>query len=145
MPRRARPRPPARPVHLIDTNIILRFLMGDDPERAGRARILMERVEQGTESIIVTEEVLTETVWTLESFYKVPRAEIADRLMALLSIDGVQALQREALSHALQLFAATGADFVDCLLAARANQRNIPVYTFDETDFKKLPAVWELP
>jgi predicted nucleic-acid-binding protein len=130
---------------LLDTNVILRFLIGDDPPLARRATALMERVEQGTEAVIITEEVLTETTWTLESFYEVPRVEIAQRLTALLNLSGVQVSARETLFQALQFFAGGRADFVDCLLAARGHQRNVAVYTFDETDFKKLPVLWEKP
>lgn len=63
MPRRAKARPQRRPLHLVDTNIILRFLIGDDPPRAARAKALMEKVESGSESVGITDEVLTEIVW----------------------------------------------------------------------------------
>jgi predicted nucleic-acid-binding protein len=120
-------------------------LIGDAPDHAARATALMKRVEKGKHRVIVTDEVLTETVWTLESFYKVPPDEIAERLIALLALRGLQVSSRAIFTHALQLFASTGTDFVDCLLAARGSQQNIPVYTFDETDFRKLPVSWESP
>jgi predicted nucleic acid-binding protein len=78
-------RRPAIPVHLIDTNVILRYLMGDDPPRAARAAALMERLEYGEEAVELPDEVLTETVWTLESFYGVPHGETAEKLTALLT------------------------------------------------------------
>jgi predicted nucleic-acid-binding protein len=130
---------------LLDTNVILRYLIGDNAAMAARALAVIERAEQGTEAVIITEEVLTESVWTLESFYKVPRTEIAERLTAFLSIEGVRASASEIFSQALQYYSASRADFVDCLLAARGKLDDIPIYTFDETDFKKLPVVWESP
>jgi predicted nucleic-acid-binding protein len=145
VPRRKKSKTPPAPVHLLDTNVILRYLIGDNPPLAARALALMERAEQGKESVIISEEVLTETVWTLESFYKVPRTEIAERLTALLSVDGVQAFSAEILARALQLYSTTRADFVDCMLAARGQDGDIPVYTFDETDFKKLSVTWQSP
>jgi predicted nucleic-acid-binding protein len=105
----------------------------------------MQRVEESKEIVIITDEVVTETVWTLESFYNVPRQEIAERLAALVCLGGVQVSSRDILTHALQLFASTSVDFVDCLLAARGSQRNISVYTVDETDFRKLPVAWKQP
>ena len=69
MPRRKKAEPrPAVPEHLADTNILLRFLIGDDPPKAARATALMGRVERAEEVLEITDEVLTETVWTLESF-----------------------------------------------------------------------------
>src|SRR6266436_3878109 len=119
MPRRGKAKASPVPLHLLDTNVILRYLIGDDPPRASRATALMERVEQGQEAVFISEEVLTETVWTLESFYKVPRAEIAERLTALLSVDGVQVFSKVIFSQALQFYSSGRADFVDCLLASR--------------------------
>ncbi len=146
MPRRkkAEVRPPVSR-HLIDTNVILRFLIGDDPPKAAAASGLMGRVERGEELVEVQDVVLTETVWTLESFYEIPRNEIAEHLAALLSFAGVRVASRELLLQALQDYAGSNADFVDCLLAARSKHRGIAVYTFDKTDFKKLRADWEEP
>jgi predicted nucleic-acid-binding protein len=132
-------------IHLLDTNVILRFLIGDDPTKAARATGLMKRVERGQEIVDIPEEVLTETVWTLESFYKVPRAETARHLAGLLSFSGVRTHSRGVLIQALQGYASSNADFVDCMLAARSQHRKVPVYTFDQTDFKTLEADWEMP
>jgi len=145
VPRRKKSKPSPLPTHLLDTNVILRYLIGDDVSLSARALGMMERVELGTEVVIITEEVLTESVWTLESFYQVPRTEIAERLTALLSIAGVQTSSSAVYLQALQFYSAGTADFVDCLLAARGKLGDIPIYTFDQTDFKKLPVSWDRP
>ena len=132
-------------LRLIDTNVILRYLVGDDPSKAAPAAALMERVEKAEESVEISDEVITEVVWTLESYYAVPRQEIAQHLAGVINFTGVRVSSRKTLVRALQSFAATNADFVDCLLAARGSLRKITVYTFDETDFKKLGCDWERP
>lgn len=119
--------------------------MGDDLEKSARTVSLMERVELGREIVEIPEAVVTETVWTLESFYRVPRIEIAQNLAALLSLVGVRVQWRETLLMALQFYASSRADFVDCILAASSKHKDISVYTFDETDFKKLDVRWEKP
>ncbi len=144
MPRRRKGESRAAvPLHLPDTNVILRFLIGDDEPKAARATALMERVERGEEWIELADEVVTETVWTLESFYKVPRAETAQKLAGLVSLPGIRVASRDVVLQALHLYASSGADFVDCLLAARSRERGFPVYAFDETDFKRLNVSWE--
>jgi predicted nucleic-acid-binding protein len=146
VPRRKKAKsPPSTALHLIDTNVILRFLIGDDPAKAARATALLERVEHGAESVVLPDEVLTETVWTLQSFYKVPRAETAQKLSALLNFAGVRTGDQDILLQALNLYASSNADIVDCLLAARSGESGILVYTFDETDFKRLGVNWETP
>src|SRR5213593_3476706 len=60
---------PRRPkAHLIDTNVILRYLIGDIPVQAAKSAALMERLEAGTERAEILESVVAEAVWTLESF-----------------------------------------------------------------------------
>jgi len=145
VPRRGKGDSKSATVHLLDTNVIIRFLIGDDPPKAARAIRLMERVERGLEIIEITEGVLTEAVWTLDRYYKVPRDKITQRLIAVLSFRGVRMISRDMGILALQHFADTHADFVDCLLTAESKIRNIPIYAFDETDFPKLGADWNQP
>jgi predicted nucleic acid-binding protein len=137
---------PRRPkVHLVDTNVVIRFLIGDAPDQAAKATALMRRLESGGEVAELTEAVVAETVWTLESFYEVPRAEIAEKLGTILGFRGVRAWKKPILLAALARFGSTSVDFVDCLLAAHADRRGLPVYSFDATDFRRLGVAWEAP
>jgi predicted nucleic acid-binding protein len=137
--------PPRAKAHLIDTNVILRYLIGDLPVQASKSAALMERLEAGTERAEILESVVAEAVWTLESFYKVSRPEIAERLAAVLNFRGVLALKKGVLVSALARFGSTSADFVDCLLAAQAQQKDLTVYSFDAKDFRRLGVAWEAP
>lgn len=81
----------------------------------------------------------------MESFYKVSRPEIAERLAAILRFPGVLAAKKRVLMNALARFGSTSVDFVDCLLAAQAQQKNRTVYSFDAKDFRRLGVAWEAP
>lgn len=105
----------------------------------------MERLEAGAERAEILESVVAEAVWTLESFYKVSRPEIAERLAAILNFRGVLAAKKRVLISALARFGSTSVDFVDCLLAAQAQQRNLTMYSFDAKDFRRLGVPWEAP
>ena len=131
--------------HLIDANVVLRYLLDDDPEMSARAAALIQRVEQGKEVVEITEVVLMEIVWTLTTFYQVPRKETSDKLTAFLSVPGVRAASRRICVRALRDFGDGAVDFVDCLLAARSRARSLPVYSFDEADFRKLQCDWRIP
>jgi predicted nucleic acid-binding protein len=137
--------PPRAKAHLIDTNVILGYLIGDLPAQASQSAALMERLEAGTERAEILESVVAEAVWTLESFYKVSRPEIAERLAAVLNFRGVLAVKKGVLVTALARFGSTSADFVDCLLAAQAQQKDLTVYSFDAKDFRRLGVAWEAP
>jgi len=125
--------------------VLLRILVGDIPTQAEKARELMERLAAGAERAEMLESVVAEAAWTLESFYRTPRPEIAEKLATVLSFKGIQAAQKGLLITALAKFGSTSADFVDCLLAAKAQQRNLTVYSFDVKDFRRLGVAWETP
>jgi predicted nucleic-acid-binding protein len=119
--------------------------MGDDPVQSPASAAFMYKLEEGTESAEIAESVVTEAVWTLSSFYEVPRVEVADKLAAILDFPGVRAPRKKVLMSALARYGAGTADIVDCLLAARAAPNRATVITFDATDFKKLGVQWKKP
>lgn len=131
---------------LLDTNVLLRFLLGDDPVQSPRAKALFLRLQAQEESAELSDVVIAEVVWTLERGFGVPRTEVARYLSVIASIPGVTcASGKRNLLRALGSYSSTRCDIVDCLLAAQARGRKPKVYTFDSTDFKKLQCSWEEP
>ena len=129
----------------VDANVLLRFLTGEPEPMAERAARLMRRAERGEALLILSPLVVAEMVWVLESFYRRSHDEIARVLVPLLSADGVEAQDRELLIRALELARDKNVDFSDAVLALQASRDGETVCTFDESDFKRLPAVWTLP
>lgn len=119
--------------------------MGDDPPKARQAANLMERLEQGQERVEIIETVIAESVWTLEKFYRVPKSEISNKLTTLLGFRGILCRDKRSILQAFDMYALSGSDFVDCLLAAKSLRKKLNVYSFDERDFKKLKVAWERP
>lgn len=124
--------------YLLDTNIILRFLLADDPAQSRSATELMSKVDEGNVSLEIKDFVLLETVWVLEASCRVPRKEIADRLINILNLSGIVNANRSTLIQALLSFKETSIDLADCLLAAYSSPAT-PVISFDG-DLKKLGA-----
>ena len=139
MPRRSQ-------VALVDTNVVLRFLLNDDPVQSPKAQRLFIGTIQGRAVLEVGDGVVAECVWVLEKALHVPRLEIARHLVRLLSLPGVQGQgSTRSILDALVTYGRTRCDIVDCLLDARARSRKARVYTFDATDFKKLRCSWAEP
>ncbi|MBK6468504.1 MAG: type II toxin-antitoxin system VapC family toxin [Rhodobacter sp.] len=67
----------------LDTNVLVRFLVQDDPEQAAAATALIVGLTE-TEPGFVCREVLVELVWVLERAYGMTRADIAFALDRLL-------------------------------------------------------------
>jgi predicted nucleic-acid-binding protein len=121
---------------LVDTNLIVRYLIQDHEKHAKAAGKLFDACDRGDVVIVVLSAVLAECVFVLESFYRHPRPDIASTLRRLISSPGVEIKDVAVHLDALNRYQRTKAHFVDCLIAATAVAHNVPVSTFDQ-DFRK--------
>lgn len=129
----------------LDANVLLRFLTGDPEDLAARSQRLMARAEAGEVTLYLSELVLAEVIWVLKSFYRHSMAEIAEVISALVSAPGIRVDDRENTVRAVELARDKNVDYIDAALALGAAARGETVCTFDETDFKRLPARWMSP
>ena len=109
----------------VDTNVVVRYLTGDQPEQAARARAVFRAGQ-----VFVSTTVLLESDWVLRSAYGFTRAEVAAALRALAGVPGVTVenlvVPGEALDRTVR-----GMDFADALhLGAAARCESM--LTFDE-------------
>ncbi|MCX8474323.1 MAG: type II toxin-antitoxin system VapC family toxin [Sphingomonas sp.] len=98
----------------VDTNIVLRLILGDDESQLGAVRKLM-----ADDSLFVSLTVLLETGWVLESRCRMPRPAVADALIALTLLEGIQVPRSETVLRLLERYRA-GADLADMIHLASA-------------------------
>lgn len=110
----------------VDTNLLVRLLVADDPDQTERARFLF-----ATSRIFVPITVLIECWWVLEAVYRVPAGQIADAFRSLLGLPDVTVEQERRVLFALEA-AAAGLDFADALHLA-ATPEGGSFATFDRT------------
>ncbi len=125
---------------LVDTNLIVRYLVQDHDKHARAAGKLFDACDRGDVLIVVLPVVLAECVFVLQSFYGHTRADIASALGRLISSPGVEISEVAVHLDALNRYKGTKAHYVDCLIAATAVARSVPVTTFDQ-DFRKFTDV----
>lgn len=125
----------------IDTNIIIRYLMGDGDSQAEKARNLFKRAAEGKEILVLCDTVFLESVFVLQSYYKVPREKICDALRAFIRLPGIETDTSTAiLAQALEFYEIQGIDWADALIAAKAIAEGQGIYSFDN-HFKKFPGI----
>lgn len=117
---------------LPDTNVVLRYLLKDNPEQFEKAERFFEEVRDGGTQAVFLESVLVETMYVLTKFYKVPKGEAAANLSGLLRYKGIMNDDKVAMLAALALFAEKNIDLVDCIVVARARQWEAEVFSFDK-------------
>ena len=97
----------------------------------------MEMVRTGDKRAFVPESVLAECVYVLLKVYDVPRAETAEKLIALLSYRGMQGDHVELMVEALRLFRDRNISIVDAVALMIARHHTWTLETFDK-DLAKL-------
>ncbi len=122
---------------LVDTNVILRYLLKDDEALFNRASGLLERVKTGEEVVVIPESVLTECVYVLLKVYKVDRLTVAEKLLGLFSYKGIANSDKKDLIDAIALFKKTQIGIVDCIVCAKAINQGLTLFTFDD-DLKNI-------
>ena len=95
-------------MRFVDANVILRYLLDDDPQLAEKA---VKILEQG--QVHVPFEVMAEIVYVMQGVYKISRQEISSVLARLIMLPNVTTNSEPVLMEALRIYADRGLDFVD--------------------------------
>ena len=125
---------------LIDTNVVVRYLVQDEPRHAAVAGQLFAASDRGEMALILLPEVLAESVFVLGSVYDLSRSQIAKALHGLVAAPGVQIPNPDIYIEVLKRYATSSLHFVDCVLAATASVSATPLATFDRA-LAKAPGV----
>lgn len=103
----------------LDTNVIVRYIMQDDPKQARLASRLIEELTADVPGFIPLV-VVIELVWVLSSSFELARAQITSALEILLQIKEIQVERAEVVWRALRIYREGSADFADCLIERSA-------------------------
>ena len=134
-------------MRFLETNIVVRYLTGDDPAKALACRDLLQRLERGEEVAMTCEAVITEIVYVLSAraHYGLSAAEIRARLVPILQLKGLRLPQKALYVRALDLYAQyPSLDFEDAVIVAHMEREGIEeLYSYD-THFDRIPTVQRL-
>lgn len=116
---------------ILDTNVLVRFLVGDTPAHQRQAEAWFEEARNRKRTLVVDPIVIAETSFVLESVYKKDRQEIADALEVFVSQRWLRVESRRELV-ALWMWYRRGLHFVDSFLLAWSQIHHGEVLTFDK-------------
>ena len=127
-------------ISLIDTNVIIRFLVEDPDKIRTRFRgvfTFFPKVERGDIRVELTELVLFEAFFVLTRLYDVPQKEAAEKLSAIISFKGVVMPDKTLILSFLEILQTRKIALVDAYLLAFSKKKGIKgVYSFDR-DLKR--------
>lgn len=119
-------------VYLLDTNIIIRFLVGDNEEHLAKSTEYFEQIELGSMEVEILSDVLMEAFFVLTKFYKLPKIEVISDLKTILSFEGVVNKDKVILFKTLSIIENKNIDFVDALICAKCKFQNYEKLSFDK-------------
>ncbi|MEZ4532176.1 MAG: PIN domain-containing protein [Thermomicrobiales bacterium] len=95
------------PIGLLDTNVILRFVMQDVPEHIEPSVQFFEALQRGEFTVRLLDTVVFECVYALGTVYAMPRSEIARILTRILAEPGIILPGKERYSDVFAFWAKT--------------------------------------
>jgi predicted nucleic-acid-binding protein len=114
----------------VDTNILVRHLTGDPACQARRATACLASAEH----LFLADLVVAETVYVLESFYEVPREQVAEAIRSILAFRAVVTLDPATLLRAVEVYESDRLDFAEAYLVACAEGSGVgAVVSFDKS------------
>jgi len=76
-------------VALIDSNIIVRFLVGDHEEHLVESTKIMESIESRRIEVEILDTVIMEILFVMIKFYKLPKSDVVNDLKSILAMEGI--------------------------------------------------------
>ncbi|MFH1856646.1 MAG: type II toxin-antitoxin system VapC family toxin [Candidatus Omnitrophota bacterium] len=119
-------------MNFLDTNVILRYLTCDDPEKAKKCGKLFKKAVDNKETLCISTMVVAEIVWTLEKAYKLSRSEIADCVQKILNTPNFHVDEKDILLVAITLYELKKIDFIDAYHVVFMKNKGIEfIYSYD--------------
>ena len=123
----------------VDTNVLLGFLTNDDPAKAKRAETLFRDALRGKIRLATSLLVIAEIIWTLESFYKLEKPDIASKVEKILNTPNLDCPEAPLLFMALDLYIHANIDFVDAYNAFHMKEHGLTqILTYDRKHFARV-------
>jgi predicted nucleic-acid-binding protein len=120
-------------MRFLDTNIFIRFLTDDVPEKADACEEIFKKAVEKREALFTTDLVIAEIVWVLESFYELPKNEVQDKVEKILITPNLICPHKDLILSALILYSEKNIDYIDAYNALILKENGIEeLYSYDK-------------
>ena len=120
-------------MRFIDTNIFIRFLTNDIPQKADACEKIFKKAVAKKETLFTTDLVIAEIVWVLESIYELQKEEVQDKVEKILNTPNLICPHRNLILSALTLYSEKNIDYIDAYNALVLKDEGIEeLYSYDK-------------
>ena len=117
---------------LVDTNVVLRFLLADDKELYLKAKKYFNRARRGEIELILISQVVFEVEYVLKRVYGMEAKARSQILRSLVLSIELKVPTRDVLLSSINLTEKKNIDLVDAYLVETAKKEKIGVLSFDK-------------
>ena len=116
----------------LDTNVVLRLLLNDDPAQRLRAAKAIQQAGRLAVTVTITLAVVLEMEWVLRSVAKMTKPQVLSVFNLLLESYDIEIDNEKVLEQALHIYANAACDFAECLFLAQYQRMGCQtMLTFD--------------
>lgn len=129
--------------YFLDTNIILRHILNDNPALSARALAIIQAIESGNIDARTSDLVIAEVVFVLSSkrTYNQTPQEIADAISPIISLPHLKLDRKGIYPRAFTLYTSLGIDYIDAYNVALMEHRDMhDILSFDR-DFDAIAGI----
>lgn len=119
-----------------DTNVLLRFLVGDERTQHNLAVTMFREAEAGKIELIILPIIVAEVCFVLNKFYKKTYVEIADAMESLLTPTWLEIEHKDSLRGMWGNYR-EGMHFVDSFILAIKKYESCDLFSFDKKLMRK--------
>ncbi len=120
-------------MRFIDTNIFIRFLTDDVPEKADACEEIFKEAVEKKETLFTTDLVIAEIVWALESFYDLSKEDVQDKVEKILNTPNLICPNKDLILSALNLYSEKNIDYANAYNALILKEKGIKeLYSYDK-------------
>ena len=114
----------------VDTNILVHHFTHDPPDIGERATKFLATEPE----LLLTDLILAETIYVLESFYETPRNQVATSMRSVVAFDSIVCVDPALLLRAIEVFETERIDFAEAYLVACAESTGVGgIASFDRS------------
>ena len=129
------------PAAFLDSNILLRYLTQDHAEHSPRASAYLNRIERNEVRVHTTDTVIFEVVFTLQRWYRQPKARIRDMVLPLITLPGIVLPGKRRYQRVFELYVGLNVSFADALHAVFMEELDLKQVVSFDRDFDRVPGI----
>lgn len=117
----------------LDTNVLIRYLVKDDPKQASEAERFIHQYVGSEAALFIPLSVILESEWVLRSVYEFQKQSVIELFVSLLETRELNFQDEASVESAVFLYREHNIDFADCLhLATTYTHDYLPLVSFDK-------------